>query len=85
MVKKEKIKEPIKQTYISRLYGADYVQILFWLEKHIGKMTVSKPVIYWEGNNWKMRLVQGKIGDSYCDVEFNNKKHLQIFDKAWTE
>ena len=78
-------KEPANQTYVSRLYGGDYVLILAWLQKHIGKMTVSKPLLYWEGNNWKMRLVQGKIGDPYCDVEFVNKKHMKLFDKEWAE
>ena len=74
-----------KATYISRLYGADYLLILAWLQRHIGKMTVSKPIVYWEGVNWSMRLVQGKMGDSYCDVSFDNKKHLKLFDKEWAE
>jgi len=30
-------------------------------------------------------LVQGKMGDSFCDVEFTNKKHLKLFDKDWAE
>ena len=75
----------VNETYISRLYGADYVMLLAWLQKHIGKMTNSKPIIWWEGPNWYMKLVQGKMGDSYCEVHFTTKKHLKLFEKEWAE
>ena len=75
----------VDETYITRLYGSDYVLILAWLQKHIGKMTNAKPIIYWEGTTWYMKLVQGKMGDSYCEVHFTNKKHLKLFEKEWVE
>jgi len=75
----------VKLPFIAHLYGADYVSVLLWLQRHIGKMTDSKPIIWWEGNNWHMRLVQGKFGDSYCEIHFLNKKHLKIFEKEWTD
>jgi len=75
----------VNETYIIRLHGADYVSVLAWLQKHIGKMTNSKPIIYWESNTWYMKLVQGKMADSYCEIHFTNKKHLKLFEKEWTE
>lgn len=75
----------VDETYISRLYGADYVTLLSWLQKNISKMTNSKPIIWWEGTNWYMKLVQGKLGDSYCEIHFTNKKHLKLFEKEWVE
>ena len=47
-------------TFITRLYGGDYVLILVWLQKHIGKLNTARPIIWWEGKNWYMKLVQGK-------------------------
>jgi hypothetical protein len=32
-----------------------------------------------------MKLVQGKMGDSYCEIHFTNKKHLKLFEKEWVE
>lgn len=75
----------VDETHITRLYGADYVVVLSWLQKHISKMTNSKPIIWWEGSNWYMKLVQGKMGDSYCEIHFVNKKHLKLFEKEWAE
>ena len=75
----------VNETYITRLYGADYVSVLAWLQKHIGKMTNSKPIIYWESPTWYMKLVQGKMADSYCEIHFTNKKRLKLFEKEWAE
>ena len=75
----------VDNTYITRLYGGDYVLILSWLQKNIGKMKSSKPIIWWEGTNWYMKLVQGKMGDSYCEIHFTTKKHLKSFEDYWTD
>lgn len=75
----------VDETYITRLYGADFVTLLAWLQKNISKMTNSKPIIWWEGTNWYMKLVQGKMGDSYCEIHFTYKKHLKLFEKEWVE
>lgn len=75
----------VDETYITRIYGADFVTLLSWLQKNISKMKNSKPIIWWEGTNWYMKLVQGKMGDSYCEIHFTNKKHLKLFEKEWVE
>ena len=71
--------------YIARLWGADYAALLVWLQKNIGKMVASKPIVTWEGEGWYMTLVQGNHGDPYCDIHFVNKKHLKLLEKDWVE
>jgi hypothetical protein len=73
----------VDETHITRVYGADYVSLLSWLQKNVGKTNIAKPIIWWEGKNWYMKLVQGKMGDSYCEIHFENKKHLKLFEKEW--
>ena len=78
-----KAKEP--ESYITRLHGGDYVVILSWLQKNIGKMDTARPILWWSGKNWYMKLVQGKIGDSYVEIHFTSKKHLKLFEDFWAE
>jgi hypothetical protein len=75
----------VDNTYITRLHGGDYVLILSWLQKNISKVKNSRPIIWWEGTNWYMKLVQGKMADSYVEVHFTTKKHLKLFEDYWAE
>jgi hypothetical protein len=64
-----------------------YASVLSWLQENIGDLLHSKPIIFWHGNGWHMKLGRemGAMGirHSVITVDFDNPEHATWFGLVW--
>jgi hypothetical protein len=70
-----------------KVYGKQWAPILYWLQENIGPLLHSKPIIFWHGKGWHMKLGREigamSIRHSVITVDFDNPKHATWFGLVW--
>ena len=70
-----------------KVYGKQWAPMLHWLQENIGPLLHSKPIIFWHGKGWHMKLGREigamSIRHSVITVDFDNPKHATWFGLIW--
>ena len=64
-----------------------WAPILHWLQENIGPLLHSKPIIFWHGKGWHMKLGREigamSIRHSVITVDFDTPEHATWFGLIW--
>jgi hypothetical protein len=70
-----------------KVYDKQWAPMLHWLQENIGPLLHSKPIIFWHGKGWHMKLGREigamSIRHSVITVDFDNPKHATWFGLIW--
>lgn len=70
-----------------KVYGKQWAPILHWLQENIGPLLHSKPIIFWHGKGWHMKLGREigamSIRHSVITVDFDTPEHATWFGLVW--
>ena len=70
-----------------KVYEKQWAPMLYWLQENIGPLLHSKPIIFWHGKGWHMKLGREigamSIRHSVITVDFDNPEHATWFGLIW--
>ena len=70
-----------------KVYDKQWAPILYWLQENIGPLLHSKPIIFWHGKGWHMKLGREigamSIRHSVITVDFDTPEHATWFGLVW--
>jgi len=70
-----------------KVYEKQWAPMLYWLQENIGPLLHSKPIIFWHGKGWHMKLGREigamSIRHSVITVDFDTPEHATWFGLIW--